>query len=180
MYLDAPLGNYITKPHARMDWTYDEATNTLCHSNVNGTVYEVYVARVGRMEMQSGQVYEKTGERSGQAPGYYHTSIVSFGEEKYKRHSKVKKFHEPDQPRSFLDTLRSFPNQGMWEGMSVDKDGEWILEALMEGTLEIAHDGSYQPEVTKDVCSTAILFRCRRTKRRPFAAFAEKSSDATS
>ena len=64
--------------------------------------------------------------------------------------------------------------------MRVDEDGEWILEALMEGTLDIAHDGSYQPEVTKDVCSTAILFKCRRTKRQLVTAFAERSPDATS
>ena len=50
----------------------------------------------------------------------------------------------------------------------------------MEGTLDIAHDGSYQPEVTKDVCSTAILFRCRRTKRQLFTALSERSPSATS
>ena len=125
-----------------MDWTYDETNNTLCHSNLDGTAYEVYTARETGMEMRSGRVYEKTGERNGQAPGEYHASVVFFGGKKYKRHSIVGKYHKPDQPRSFLDTLLSFPNQGMWEGMSVDEDGEWILEALMEGTLEIVYDGS--------------------------------------
>ena len=106
--------------------------------------------------------------------------MIYFGGEKYKCHSKCKKFQETEQPRGFLETLRSFPNQQMWKEMRVDEDGEWILEALLEGTLDIAHDGSYQPEITKDVCSTAILFKCRRTKRQLVTAFAERSPDATS
>lgn len=68
----------------------------------------------------------------------------------------------------------------MWAGMRVDGDRKWILEALTEGTRDIAHDGSYQPDVSKDVCSTAMLFRCRRTKRQLHASFAEKSTHASS
>ena len=64
--------------------------------------------------------------------------------------------------------------------MRVDEDGEWMLEALLEGTLDIAHDGSYQPEIAKDVCSSAVLFRCRSTKSQLFTTFSEKSPDASS
>ena len=118
--------------------------------------------------------------RNGQPPGGHYASVISFGEGKCKRHSLTKIFTEPEQPNNFLDALRSFPNQKMWSNMQLDEDGKWILEALMEGTLDIAHDGSYQPEVTKNVCSTAVLFRCRRTKRQLLTSFAEKSPDATS
>ena len=78
-----------------------------------------------------------------------------------------------------MDTIRSFPNQGMWKEMRVDGDGEWIRESLIEGTLDIAHDGSCQPDVTKDVCYTTVLLRCRRTKRQLFTAFAKKLSGAS-
>ena len=67
-FLDAPLGDYISKPQARMDWTYDETNNILYHSNLDGAVYEVYTARMGRMEMRSGQIYEKTREKMDNLP----------------------------------------------------------------------------------------------------------------
>ena len=59
---------------------------------------------------------------------------------------------------SFLDTLRLFINQNMWDFMYLDNDGEWITVAILNGTIDVAHDGSYQPEVTKNVCSTAVWF----------------------
>ena len=103
------------------------------------------------LETGDNALYEMTEVRNGQAPGEHYASVIDFGEGKYKRHSTSRMFKEPEQPRSFLDTLHSFSNQKMWAGMSVDEDEEWILDALMEGTLDIAHDGSYQLEVTKDV-----------------------------
>ena len=130
--------------------------------------------------MRSGQLYEKTKEREGPAPGSHYASVTSFEENRCKYQSKVTRFSAPAQPVDFLETLRSHPNQEMWREMRVDEDGEWILEALLEGTLDIAHDGSCQPEISKDVCSTAVLFRCRNTKIQLFATFAEKSPDASS
>ena len=125
-------------------------------------------------------MYEKIDERGGPAPGSHYVSVTSFGEDRCKCQSKTARFCEPSQPTGFLETLRSYPNQGMWREMRVDGDGEWILDALMEGTLDIAHDGSYQPELSKNVCSTAVLFRCRRSKRQLFTTFAEESPDASS
>ena len=51
--LDAPLGDYISKPQAKMDWTYNETNKILYHSNLGGTAYEVYTARTGGIDLQS-------------------------------------------------------------------------------------------------------------------------------
>ena len=87
---------------------------------------------------------------------------------------------EEETPTTFLETLWSYPNQEMWEHMYVDGDGEWIEDVLVEGTLDISHDGSYQPEVSKEVCSTAVWMRCRRTKKTLFLSFAEHSPHVSS
>ena len=87
---------------------------------------------------------------------------------------------EAELQNTFLDTLRSYPNQEMWKNLYVDEDGAWIEEALFEETLGIAHDGLYKPEISKDVCSTAVWMRCRRTKKTLFVAFAENTPNATS
>jgi hypothetical protein len=92
----------------------------------------------------------------------------------------VSKHVEAPPPENFLDALRSFTNQKMWDFMHLDDDGEWISEAIRNGTLDVAHDGSYQPEIRKDVCSTAVWVRCRATKKQMFVSFAEKSLHASS
>jgi hypothetical protein len=42
-------------------------------------------------------------------------------------------------------------------------DGEWIYTGLMNGTLEIGHDGSYQPELANNICAGATVIHCPQT-----------------
>ena len=79
-----------------------------------------------------------------------------------------------------MDTLRSFTHQNMWDlSMYLDDDGDWILETILSGTLDVAHDGSYQPETSKDICSTTVWAQCGATKKQMFVSFAEKSLHAS-
>ena len=101
--------------------------------------------------MRSGQRYKKTEEREGLTVGTYYATVISFGSDTYKCQSWATLPTEPTLPSSFLDVLHSVPNQEMWSGMSLDEDKAWILDVLLEETLDISHDGSYQPEISKDV-----------------------------
>ena len=47
--------------------------------------------------------------------------------------------------------MRPFINQNMWDFIYLDDDGEWISEAIRNGTIDAAHDGSDQPETSKDM-----------------------------
>ena len=64
--------------------------------------------------------------------------------------------------------------------MHPDNDGEWISEGILNGTLDVAHDGSYQLETCKDGCSTAIWVQCRATKKQMCVSFTEKSLHTSS
>jgi len=63
-----------------MYWTYDDTTDTLYYSNQDGTEYDVYTPITEGPSMRSGQLYEKTKEREGPAPGSHYASVTSFGE----------------------------------------------------------------------------------------------------
>ena len=84
-----------------------------------------------------------------------------------------------DHEKSFVEELRSFSNHRMWDNMWVEGDGEWIAESLQLGTLDIAHDGSYQPEISTEVCSAAVIAKCKATGREMIVSFAERSRHAT-
>ena len=68
----------------------------------------------------------------------------------------------------------------MWDFMYLDDDGEWIMEAILNGTLGVAHDGLYQPKISKDVYFTTVWVCCRATKKHIFVSFAEKSLHSSS
>ena len=65
---------------------------------------------------------------------------------------------------AFLDRLLSYGNDSLWSDLSVDSDGEWICDSAIHGNLRIAHDSSYMADKSQFLCSTGIIFYCRRTK----------------
>jgi hypothetical protein len=47
--------------------------------------------------------------------------------------------------------------------MQIAHDGEWVIQAIENGTLLIAHDGSFMPHKNKSLCSTGIVLFCTQT-----------------
>ena len=89
-------------------------------------------------------------------------------------------FKKPDQGRrSIPDILRSWHNPGLWNQLECDDDGWWIKDALLQGSLYLVSDGSYQRDVDPEVCSCAFTIRCRSTKKKLECTWVEKSPDAS-
>jgi hypothetical protein len=57
----------------------------------------------------------------------------------------------PTPQTNFLGILHSWPNQSLWCTLKVDGDGSWILDALVAGSLDVVHDGSFMKKVTPKV-----------------------------
>ena len=138
----------------------------------------MYERQTGERRTRSGSVYKRTRTVGEPLEGSHYASVVYNGEHRVRLHSKVYKHVETPLPATFLATLRYFTNQKMWDFMHLDDDGEWISEAILNGTLDVAHAGLYQPETCKDVFSTVVWVRCRATKKQIVVSFAEKSSHA--
>ena len=96
-------------------------------------------------------MYEGDRRANGSAKGTHYASANSRGVDRIMMHLRVSVYVEPSPPNSFLDALRSFPNQKMWNHMYLDEDRDWIVHTLLNGTLNIAHNESYQQEITKEV-----------------------------
>jgi hypothetical protein len=58
----------------------------------------------------------------------------------------------------------------------MDNDGEWLYNALVGGTLEISHIGSYQVELAKYICLCGAVFHCTATNKCADLMWAEKST----
>ena len=76
------------------------------------------------------------------AEGSYYALIIRHRDDRVKMHFKMSKYVEVPLPENFLDTLRLFANQKMWDFMHLDDDREWISEEMRNDTLDVAHTGS--------------------------------------
>ena len=175
-----PLGEYISPPHTKLHWQYNQASTHILSSNFDSTKQDVYGQQTGEKIMRSGPVYERTSTMGEPTEGSHYPYIVSYGDGRVKIHSRVSKYVEAPLSGNFLDTLRSFTNQTMRDFMHLDNDGEWISEATHNSTLDVERDGSYQPEIRIELCSTAVWARCRATKKQICVVFAEKSLHGSS
>ena len=124
-------------------------------------------------------MYKRAGMVTDPVEGTYSVSITFYGDNRVKFHSRASKYVEGSFPESFLHTLRLFTNQNMWDYMYLYDNREWITEAILNSTLDGVHNGSYQPEVTKYVCSTEVWVQCRATQRQIIVSVAEKSLHAS-
>jgi hypothetical protein len=68
----------------------------------------------------------------------------------------------PHKP-TFLMKLQEGSQKQLWKSMQIAQDGEWILQAIENGTLLIAHDGSFMPHKNKSLCSAGIVLLCTQT-----------------
>ncbi len=68
-------------------------------------------------------------------------------------------------PTTFCEILESYGNLSLWENLSYNGNGEWILEGLVAGSICIAHDGSYMPKESTTLSSAGIIIYCKNTKQ---------------
>lgn len=67
----------------------------------------------------------------------------------------------------------------LWDGLQFDGDLSWLIEALANHTTIFVTDGSYNPDVSKDICSTGWVIFCSHTKKKVTGSFYEVSASAS-
>ena len=129
--------------------------------------YKNYVIDIAQCPTQYGAVYVRQ-EQAAESPALDRrlTPRLWTGEEVCYHSSWA--MNPPESTcisQKNLETIESQENQSLWTNLQIDGDhkGEWIYSGLMNGTLEIGHDGSYQPELANNVCAGATVIHCLRT-----------------
>jgi hypothetical protein len=86
---------------------------------------------------------------------------------------------DDDKPTSLLATIRSFPNQSLWQYLDLDGDGEWIIDGLARGLLAIVHDGSFMEHMDDTSCSAGGIIFCRYSRQLATFSAAERTDNYT-
>jgi hypothetical protein len=104
------------------------------------------------------------------------TSIVD--ENHVRLHSITSIPASPTPPINVRAVLHSWGNDSLWRDLQLHGDGTWVVEGLIQGTIEGAADGSFMVEVCPDVCSAAFMLICTVSKRRIMGTGTERSQFA--
>ena len=72
---------------------------------------------------------------------------------------------QDDNKQTFVEFLKSWGGEWMWDGLKLSEDPLWVAECLKNKTLVCITDGSYNKQVTPDVCSAGWVMACTQTKR---------------
>jgi hypothetical protein len=82
-------------------------------------------------------------------------------------------------PSNLRAAIAELPNQSLWSTLNLDGDGEWILDAMVRGTLVIVHDGSYMEELDRSACSAGGVIFCTQVRRMATFSAAERTHHRT-
>jgi hypothetical protein len=108
-------------------------------------------------------------------------SVVQYADKSISIHSVVLDpiLPDDDRPTTLLATIRSFPNQSLWQYLDLDGDGEWIIDGLARGSLAIVHDGSFMEHMDDTSCSAGGIIFCRCNRRMATFSAAERTDNHT-
>ena len=86
---------------------------------------------------------------------------------------------EEDKPE-FMEFLRAWGGEWMWEDVQLNETPEWAAECLRTGDLVCVTDGSYNKKTAPDICSAGWVLASKSTRRYIAGTLVERSPWANS
>ena len=173
-HLPQPLGDYMTQPH-RPDLWFVSEDRTVLYKKIDNSNYLRYSYDPHGRATRYGTRFSRPQHCQGQFPQLTRASVVSAGRDTYTIHSTAKVYMPSPQRRSFLQRLHALSNQSLWRSFRVDGDGSWIYGGLLNNTLVLMSDGSYNRGMAPEVCSSASIILRSDTGDRAVVTWVEKS-----
>ena len=161
--ISPPLGKFLRLCPEYTSWQTDSNHSHLVQCKNSG-IFHVYY-RINNLK----------GTRSQNIYRFHHTtpypptcnltaSVIPLGSDTVNLHSVNTIKHDTTAHKiPFLTKLQEGSHKHLWKGIQFDKDGEWVIQAIENGSLLIAHDGSFIPHKDKSICSAGIVLFCTQT-----------------
>jgi hypothetical protein len=72
--------------------------------------------------------------------------------------------HDKTEHTTVLQNMIDMDNSSLWLHIDIGETGNWIRDAIINGTLVTCHDGSYMSNLAPDVKAVALTICCKATK----------------
>jgi hypothetical protein len=163
-----------------MWYTDSTASRLFCPNNSTDTKkYELYLRYKDGMWTRHGAQYLWSCTIPGVHGGTHHGSITMTSKERAVLHLRTPICIPTSLLTSFLSALENYDNPSLWANLNVDGNREWIRAGIKANTLVIAHNGSYMPEQSTNLCSACVIIYCQHTSQWLKASIVEQSKAAS-
>jgi hypothetical protein len=162
------LGKFLCFPHLPCRLFTTSSSKEIYYALDNNPAqpsYELCVLRHTRVSTRHGWKYDWYSNNLCLHPGTHFASITMLSQTCANMHSRTPFLAETVLPTSFLEVLKSFGSNSLWDALTVDGDGELIRKGIVAGTLIIMHDGSYMATESTDLCSAGVIMYFSNTKQ---------------
>lgn len=88
--------------------------------------------------------------------------------------------HEEVMYEDFIEHLKSFGGEWMWEHLEIGDDLTWLANAIQEGTAVAVTDGSYNKKLAPNISGAGWIIRCKASGKEVRGSFSEYSTSAGS
>jgi hypothetical protein len=174
----SPLGEYLEEPHITFEWFASDDESLLYHVFPNSSGYDIFARDTIMRRTRTGQRFTKISTSPGSPPCTKYASIRNYESNSVILHSTTKTFQQHTDTTSLINQLQSLRNHSLLDNLQIDGDGEWLVPALLNGSLIICNDGSYMPKLSKEACSGAFILHCQDTKQEIKGCFVDHSPNS--
>lgn len=172
------LGKYVRKPHREYEW-FAAIDEDFVYRTLPTGGYDIYRRDNAQRTTRSGQKYTKISSQPGNLPvPTLYASVTTITSTTANLHSTCSQYYPATNPSTFLECINSHSNQSLWDNLEVDGDGDWLIKSILQNTLVVCMDGSYMPDLSRDVCSGAFILRCTDTEQEVKGCLVDKSHQA--
>jgi hypothetical protein len=179
------LGKFIGSCHKNWEWRYVEGEDRLLRS-VEGGMSHVEYSRANNDARRGRNARYVAGDTvTVENPGNY-CCVREHADGSVQILSHIKPVLDSEAPANFMEVLKEWGCTWLWKDMKMTNSigsgveinaadgGEWIYQAIEEGTLVGVTDGSYIRELYPHLSSAAVILECSKGRGRLVLSFAEK------
>jgi len=158
--ISSPLGKFLRVCPEHLTWQTNSNQSHIVHCE-NATTYKVYYRLANIKGTRSQDIFQFHHTTTQPPPCTLTASIIPLSIDKVTLHS-VNTINQDtvSHKAPFLTKLQEGSPKQLWKGMQIAHDGEWVIQAIENRTLLIAHGGSFMPHKNKSLCSTGIVLLC--------------------
>ncbi len=177
--LSLPLGAFIQTPYQEVLWRTTKHHTEVIQS-IGPNHHRIYKRHNSRYTTRNHNMYQYYGTSDQAPPWTHYASVSKLSPTMISLHSWAS-ILTPDITKtdSFSQTLKRNDPANFFSHNPFDNNTDWIPTAFSTGSLIIAHDGSFMPNLSNNTCSAAVVFLCTRTGNLCAYSVCEKTDEHT-
>ena len=179
LQLPLPMGHFIREPYQDTLWRTTAKTDYVIQS-LGEHHHRIYRPCPSEYHTWNHNTYRYHKICHQLPPWTHYASVTQLSPMVISLHS-LARLTTPTitNSTSFLQFLQENDPANFFDHNPFNNNIDWIITAISQSSLIIAHDGSYMPHLSRRTCSASVVFLCQQTGKLGAFTVCEKTNEYT-